>query len=138
MWQTARDLDVSHLKTGSLVVGRREQLPALRKLKERGDVNGVVTEILSRAEMLAIEPNVADCAEYALFAPEAGVISPYQLVIGYADRAVTNGAEIILNSAVTGIIKERDGCFRVMCGAAEYTADVVINDAGGLAAEING
>ncbi|MDR3217131.1 MAG: NAD(P)/FAD-dependent oxidoreductase [Clostridiaceae bacterium] len=137
LWNIARELDVPHIKTGSLVVGTAEQLPMLQKLKARGDLNGVVTEIIGRAEILKKERNVADGIEYALYAQEAGVISPYKLTIGYADRAVTNGAVIKLNSAVTAVFGRR-GNFRVHCAdGAQYAADTVVNAAGAGAAEIN-
>jgi glycerol-3-phosphate dehydrogenase len=109
----------------------------LKALAARGNVNGISTEIIGRAELLRLEPNAADRIEYALYATEAGVISPYKLTIGYADRAVLNGAEIKLNSAVTGL-KQRRGVFYVACAnGAEYSADIVINAAGSGAAELN-
>lgn len=103
MWDLAEELDVPHLKCGSLVVARENQLDKLNALKEKGDANVVETKILNRAQTLEIEPHTADETEYSLYAPEAGIISPFRLTIALADRAVLNGARIVTEAPVTAI-----------------------------------
>ena len=108
MWNLAEELDVPCRKCGSLVVAPEEGLEGLKELKRKADSNGVVTEILDREGTLKKEPNVSDNVAYALYAPEAGVISPYQLAIALADRAVLNGAEVVTEAEVTAISRENN------------------------------
>lgn len=136
MWQDVKELDVPHLKCGSIVVARADQLDALKTLERKAQANGVDVEILDGDRTRAIEPNVADEIEYSLYAPSAGIVSPYQLAIAYADRAVTNGAQILLDAQVTAIEKI-DGVFRVATAKGEHYADYVINCAGAHGAEVN-
>ena len=109
MWRDAQELDVPHLKCGSIVVATAEQRDKLEALAQKAAKNGVEVKILDREQTFAIEPNVADCIEYSLYAPSAGIISPYQLAIAYADRAILNGAKIELCSPVTAIKKTANG-----------------------------
>lgn len=136
MWKDVEDLDVPALKCGSIVVARKDQLSKLEELKEKADLNGVSVKILNRSETLQIEKNVADDIEYSLYAPSAGIVSPYQLTIAYADRSVLNGAEIRLNSEVTGVSKKGD-LFEVVTENDVFTSSVVINCAGEYGTFIN-
>lgn len=136
IWQDAKELCVPHLKCGSIVVARREQLAKLYDLKDKADKNGVEVQVLDRAHTLEIEPNVADEIEFSLYAPSAGIISPYQLAIAYADRAVLNGGQIELCAPVTKISKGEDG-YVLSTPKGDYCAKLVINCAGANGAQIN-
>lgn len=136
MWRDVEDLAVPHLKCGSIVVARKEQLSKLEELRERGRSNGVETHILDRNQVLELEPNVADEIEFALFAPSAGVVSPYQLAIAYADRAVLNGGEILLEAEVKSI-SQKDGGYVVETAKGTFEAAIVINCAGAYGAHVN-
>lgn len=136
MWRDAQELDVPHLKCGSIVVATAEQRDKLEALAQKAAKNGVEVKILDREQTLAIEPNVADCIEYSLYAPSAGIISPYQLAIAYADRAILNGAKIELCSPVTAIKKTANG-YLATTPSGEYESKIVINCAGANGAEIN-
>ena len=102
-WRDAEELDVPHLKCGSIVVAAKDQFDGIEKLAAKAKANGVEVEIWDREISLAFEPHIADDIEYSLYAPSAGIVSPYQLCIAYADRAVTNGAEILLEKEVVAI-----------------------------------
>ncbi|MDE5602223.1 MAG: FAD-dependent oxidoreductase, partial [Clostridia bacterium] len=136
LWQDAGELDVPCLKCGSIVVARADQLDKLKELQKKGESNGVEVRILDRHQTLEIEPNVADEIEYSLYAPSAGIVSPYQLAIAYADRAILNGAKIELCSPVTAISRE-GGLYTVKTDKTEYTAKIVINCAGANGAQVN-
>ena len=130
------ELHVPYKKTGSLVAAREGGLPALEVLKERGEKNGVKVEILSREEILRLEPNISPDITHALYAPEAGVVSPYQLTIAQADHAVINGAEVRLEEKVVAMEQSKEG-FRIRTEKGEYLASYVVNAAGAGAAEVN-
>ncbi len=136
MWEDARELDVPCVKCGSLVAAGADGLSALKALKVKADKNGVNARILDRAQTLEIEPNVSDKTEYSLYAPEGGVVSPYQLTIAYADRAVLNGAAVCTETEVTDITDAEFG-YEIKTSKGVFEAKLVVNCAGANAAAIN-
>lgn len=136
VWQLADELNVPALKCGSLVAAREGGEEGLAELKRKADMNGVRAEVLSRESALRIEPMLAEGIVAALYAPDAGVISPYQLAIALADRAVLNGAEIQTECAVLSLKKE-DGVFVVGTAKGEFRAKTVVNCAGAEASAVN-
>jgi len=127
-----KDLKVPFKRNGSLVVGfTEEDLKELKKKKANGEENGIEgLEIIGQTELFEKEPNINRDAKYALYAPTAGIISPYELTIGYADNAVRNGAEVLLDTKVTDLIIDNDQIKGVYTDRGEYKADLVINAAG--------
>jgi len=136
IWRDARELNVPHLKCGSIVVARKEQLEKLRELQDRAVVNGVETRILDRDQTLKIEPNVADEIEYSLYAPSAGIVSPYQLAIAYADRAILKGGEILLEAEVKAVSR-KNGTYFVETSKGVFESAIVVNCAGAYGARVN-
>ncbi|HMA58928.1 MAG TPA: NAD(P)/FAD-dependent oxidoreductase [Halanaerobiales bacterium] len=126
------DLKVPFDRNGSLVVGfDDDDLKKLKEKKANGIKNGIEgLKIIEREEILEKEPNINKEAKYALYAPTAGIISPYELTIGYADNAVRNGAEVLLDTQVTDLIIEDDEVKGVLTNRGEFRADLVINAAG--------
>lgn len=102
----------------------------LRKKYAQGVTNGVRgIELLTPEQVLALEPNLSPGVRLGLFAPVAGTVIPWELGLAAAENAVRNGAEIMLNSKVTGIEKEENG-YRVYAGDTVFAARGVINCAG--------
>lgn len=136
VWRDVLELDVPYLKCGSIVVATKEQYAGIEKLAAKAKANGVEVEIWDREQTLSFEPNIADSIEYSLYAPSAGIVSPYQLCIAYADRAVTNGAEILLEQEVVAIA-EKDGEYIVKTKDCEYATKYIVNCAGAHGASVN-
>lgn len=136
VWRLAEELDVPHLKCGSLVAAREGGEGALAELKRKADLNGVRAEIVSRERALEIEPNLAEGVTACLYAPDGGVVSPYQLAIGLADRAILNGAEIVTEAEVRAVRRE-GGLFVLETPKGVFSARIVVNCAGSQAAAIN-
>lgn len=136
MWRDVEELDVPHLKCGSIVVARDDQLSELEKLAHKAKANGVLVRFLDFEHTREIEPNVSDEVVFSLYAPSAGIVSPYQLAIAYADRAILNGAEIKLNSEVVSIVKNGE-LYKVSTETDEYECRCVINCAGAYGAAVN-
>jgi len=126
-----RDLDVPYKKIGSLVLAGEEGLSDLEALLERGKANGVEgLEILGRKRLLEIEPEIADRVQYGLYAPTAGVVSPYEMTIALARHAMVNGAEVLTDKEVIDV-KYEGGCFNVLTqDGSLYKSRVLINCAG--------
>lgn len=136
LWKDAEDLGVQHLKCGSIVVAKAGQEDKIQRLAEKASANGVDVEVWNREQTLAFEPNIADDIAMSLYAPSAGVVSPYQLAIAYADRAILNGASIQLEAEVKAITKSDDN-FVVETTKGEFKAKVVVNCAGENGAMVN-
>ena len=136
--QLAGELRVPFVGNGSLVVALSEEdLPVLRGLYERGQANGVPgLELLSGEEARRREPALAGEVCGALWAPTAGIISPWEMAIALADTAVVNGCEFHGGCAVTGIEREADG-FRLHTTGGDFLARRVINAAGTHADAVN-
>ncbi len=133
-----RELHFGFQETGSLVFTTQEEdLNKLRALYENGLRNGLDDlEILNREQALAIEPNLNPDVLYALHCKGAGICSPYEMAIAMAENAVKNGAELFLNTPVTGIA-EQNHVFTLFSPGACFQARYVINCAGISAAEVS-
>ena len=133
-----QDLKVRFKRIGSLVVGFNEQdMKKLRGLKKNGVKNGIKNlEIIAGNKLFELEPNLNPQAKYALYAPSAGIISPYKFTIALADSAVTNGVKVLLETEAKDIrIKERQIC-GVVTSRGLIETRTVINAAGLYADEI--
>lgn len=124
-------LDVPFKQIGSLVVcSAEEDLPKLQELYDRGVANGVPDlQILNREQVVAMEPNVADCVCGALYAPTGGIVCPFNLTIAMAENACTNGVEFRLETEVTDIRKTESG-YVLETSKGDIETKVVVNAAG--------
>lgn len=132
MDQIAKDLDVPFKRNGSLVVCiDKDSLGGLRELYDRGIANGVKgMRLLSREEALAMEPNISDQTEGALYAPTAGIICPFRLTIGFAENANKNGVDFRFNTDVEELKKDAEGIWHIRTNNGEYKTRVIVNAAG--------
>ncbi len=123
-----KKLDVPFKETGSVVLAFGEEDDAtVKKLYERGAENGVPgLKILNKQETKELEPNLADTVTSALYAPTAGIVSPWEYALAFAEVAVQNGLELHLSEGVTGI-KDNN---TVVTEKGEYTARFVVAAAG--------
>lgn len=133
-----RDLDIPFKRIGSLTVCTdADKIPALEKLKARGEQNGVPgLRIVYRDELLTMEPHIADGVVAALYAPTAGIICPFKLTMAMAENAAVNGVEFKMDTAVTGIEKAADG-WKITTTGGEVLTKTVVNAAGVYADEMN-
>lgn len=131
MEQLSRDLDFPFVRNGSMVICRdKEELPNLQALYDRGVANGVKgLRILTKEEVLEMEPNVTDEVCAALYAPTGGIVCPFGLNIALAENAAVNGVEFRFNTEVTDIRKLEKG-YLLCTSQGDYTAEYVVNAAG--------
>lgn len=136
-FELAKEMHVPCQRIGSLVLAEESGYAGLETLLERGKKNGVPDlRIVGRDELVQMEPNVGDNVQYALYAPTAGIVSPYEMTIAMAEQAVLNGAEVRCSETVQGI-SFCNGKFEVKTQNAVYQSSYVVNCAGYGAAEIN-
>jgi len=131
MEQLSKDLDFPFKRNGSLVICRSEEdMPNLQALYERGVKNGVKDlKIISKEELKEMEPNIADDAVAALYAPTGGIVCPFNLNIALAENANVNGVEFKFNTEVTDI-KKVDDHFEIQTNKGVYETKYVVNAAG--------
>lgn len=132
MSSLCEELDIPFKRIGSLVVCTDESMrEGIDELYSRGIENGVTgMKILSREEVLEIEPNISDDCVCALYAPSAGVICPFRLNIALAECACRNGVEFVFGSAVRSVERSREDGWKVITDSCEYSCSAVINAAG--------
>ena len=124
------ELDVPFIQCGSLTVAiEDEQLPVLKELAERSKINGVPVQLLSEEEVIKMEPNINPEVKGALFAPTAGIIDPFNLVVHAMENAIDNGVTFLRSQEVLGIKKEND-VYKVKTNKDELYAKIVVNAAG--------
>ena len=136
--QLARDLDFQYINNGSLVLCMHEEdLPALHALYERGRTNGVsALRLLTREEVLALEPNVQDSVVAGMQAATGGIVCPFGMNIAFAENAAENGVEFRFNTRVTGFERTRDG-WDVKTEQGTLSTRIVVNAAGVYADELH-
>ena len=130
-------LSVLRRELPSFVLAFNEtEMELVRELKRRGDANGVEgTEVLSREQVLAIEPSVNPEILGALYAPHSAIVDPWEYTCAMAETAVVNGAEVNLSCEVTSIEKT-DDIFTVHTTGGDFSAKYIVNAAGCYAAKI--
>lgn len=131
-------LAVPYKNNGSLVLAfSEEEMGTVRALYERGVKNGVPDmEILDKAAVLAMEPNLSQDICGALYAKSAGIVCPYELTIAATENAVTNGVAFRRNFRVCAIDTTKDG-FMISAESGETVeAGCVVNAAGVYADKI--
>jgi len=133
-----KDLKVPFKRVGSLVIGfSPEDFNKLIALKENGEKNGINNlEIIKGTKLFESEPNLNPQAKYALFAPSAGIISPYQLTIALADSAVINGVKVLLETEAKDIIIKKGQTCSVLTSKGFIKTRIIINTAGLFADEM--
>lgn len=134
----AKELNVPFRQNGSLVLALRpEERATLRRLYEQGRENGVPgLRLLTAEETLAAEPNLSPSLCGALYAPSAGIISPWEMALAFAESAVQNGCDFLPCCEVTEIRRE-GGQFLLTTPRGTVRARRVVNAAGGHADTVN-
>jgi len=133
-----KDLSVPFEEIGSLVVGMEgDDLSVLDELLEKGKKNGVEgLEIVDREWIIENEPHINRDVKAALWAPTAGIITPWEFALALAENAVANGVEVKLETEVLDVYTEADKVKGVKTNQGDFAADYVVNAAGLYADEV--
>lgn len=95
-------------RCGKVIVALNEQeLPALDKIFERGQQNGVESRFITVEELKEREPHVAGIK--AIHVPETGIVDYVGFCNKLGELLEAKGHEIRLNSKIINIIKTSDG-----------------------------
>jgi L-2-hydroxyglutarate oxidase len=125
----ARRREVDHEICGKLVVATDDaQVPRLRKLEERGRLNGLKSvRWLGPAEIRQVEPHCAGVA--ALQVPDEGIIDYPAVCRSLREDIQELGGRVETGFEVTSI-ENRRGEWVLRNGTAEQTADFIVGCAG--------
>jgi len=129
MIEFCRQHAVAHEVCGKIVVAAdEEEVPRLRALLERGEINGLHDlRWLSGDELREIEPHAAGVA--AVRVPEEG-IADYPAVCQALVRAIrAQDGEVITNAEVRTILRD-SGEWRIHSTAGDYKAARIVTCAG--------
>ena len=86
--------------------------------------------VVRRDELKKNEPGINNNIGAALHCPDAGVVSPFDLTIAYAENAVDNGVVIALNTMVQSMVTEDGFIKSVKTNRGTLKPKVVVNAAG--------
>ncbi len=134
----SRELSVDFKEVGELIIAfSLDEIPCLIELKKEAQRLGVPKlKIVDKNWLRKNEPNLSGEAIAALYAPTAGIISPYRLAYDLCENAIKNGVEIYTENQVRSIIKSRD-YFEIHTENGAFRSRYVINAAGLFADEIS-
>src|SRR3989338_1055803 len=132
------ELGLDFKETGELIVAFcQDEIQRLLTIKSEAETLGVLDlRIVDKSWLRANEPNLNPEAIAALYAPGAGVISPYRLVYALCENALKNGVELYTQTKVENIIFTKPG-FEIQTSKGTFKARYVINAAGLYADEIS-
>lgn len=143
MRRLSRELGFDFKEVGELIVAfTGEDIEQLMKLKKDAELLGVRgLRIVGRKWLERNEPNLNREAVAALYAPTAGIVSPYRVVYGLAENAAGNGAEIYTETAVKdmAVSHPKNGgrpVFEIYTTKGTFLSRYVVNAAGLFADDI--
>ena len=119
------------LKTGALVTAwSEEEENKFEGILKKGHDNDIKNlRLLSKAEVLTIEPNLAQSVRAAIAVPGEYVIDPWSSPLAYLRQAIENGGQALFNAEVMG--GEFDGkSWLLTTRRGQVRARYVVNCAG--------
>lgn len=108
-----------------------EEVEELEGIYRRGSANGALLEMLSAADVHAMEPNIVSYG--GVFSPQTGIVSAHGLMDCLAHSALARGATLQMNCLVSGITRHPDGYEIEITERGErstFTTEIVVNAAG--------
>ncbi|MCX5748750.1 MAG: NAD(P)/FAD-dependent oxidoreductase [Candidatus Saganbacteria bacterium] len=143
--QWAKELGVDFREVGELILASsQEDILRLNEIKAEAEKLGVPSlRIVDRAWLKANEPNLTGDVVAALFAPTAGIISPYRFVYDIAENAAANGVTILTGEKVVSIkrspyyVGSNDPRFEIVTSNGTFRSRFVINCAGLYADDVS-
>jgi (S)-2-hydroxyglutarate dehydrogenase len=113
---------------GKVIVAVDEaELPALDRIFERGQANGVRCEIIDAGRLREIEPHAAGIR--AIHVPEAGIVDYRQVCLRLAERVQEREGRIVTSARVVGYEHRTDGV-TLRTTAGDFQARYVVNCCG--------
>jgi L-2-hydroxyglutarate oxidase len=119
---------IAHELCGKVIVATRaDELPALERIRERGQENGVACEAIGPERLRELEPHAAGLR--ALHVPGAGIVDYPAVCRALARRCEARGARIVTGARVRRAELRSDQSVLV-CDTGEFGARFVVSCAG--------
>jgi len=130
--EVARQLDVDFKRIGTLVVAESPEqeflIPVLLELAQRH--KDPPPKELDREGLDEVEPGFAPNVRKGVLVGNTGIISPFELVLAYAENALANGVAFFLETSVTGVQTEDGQVRAVNTTRGTIKTHILINAAG--------
>ncbi len=119
---------ISYEICGKVIVALDDsELPAMERIFERGQANGVACEVIGPDRLKELEPHSAGIK--AIHVPEAGIVDYKQVCQRLAERVRERDGEVLTSARVTKFERGADKVI-VTTAAGEVEARQVVNCAG--------
>jgi (S)-2-hydroxyglutarate dehydrogenase len=113
---------------GKVIVAVDEsELPALERLFERGQANGVACAMIGPERLRELEPHAAGVR--AVHVPETGIVDYRRVCKRFVQRIAEGGSGVLTNARVIGMVRRPDGVV-VQSTAGDVAAKFVVTCAG--------
>ncbi|MCA9213671.1 MAG: L-2-hydroxyglutarate oxidase [Planctomycetales bacterium] len=110
-----------------IVATEQSEIPALERIFERGQANGVKCEIISKERLGELEPHARGVK--AIHVPEAGIVNYKQVCKRLGELIEEAGCEVVTSARVTDI-RQWEGRLTIDTTAGDVTVDHAVNCAG--------
>jgi glycerol-3-phosphate dehydrogenase len=130
--EVTRQLDVSFKRIGTLVVAENPEEEALLPYAVNTAIkhNDPEPRLLDRAGLDRIEPGLAPNVNKGVLVWNTGIINVFELLIAYAENALSNGVSIFLDTAVVGVQTEDFAIKAIDTTRGTVKTEILINAAG--------
>ncbi|MBI5207719.1 MAG: NAD(P)/FAD-dependent oxidoreductase [Candidatus Firestonebacteria bacterium] len=134
-----QELGADFKEVGELIAAfNKKEIKTLLQIKKDAEILGVPKlKIVDRAWLAKNEPNLNPLVIAALYAPTAGIVSPYRMVYDLSENARENGVEIYTLTLVKNIIVHSFYSFEIETSQGVFNAKYIINAAGLFADDIS-
>jgi glycerol-3-phosphate dehydrogenase len=133
MWdEIARQLDVDFKRVGTLIVAENAEEEALLPYAVSVAIkhNDPEPKLLDRDGLDRIEPGLGANVSRGVLIWNTGIINVFELLIAYAENALSNGTSMFLDTAVIGVEIEDSGVKAVDTTRGTVRTGLLINAAG--------
>lgn len=127
-----RDIEY-HVKGGMILIETAAELKIMEDFVTRQKQTGLQVEIIDRKEASRMQRGLAEHLVAATYSPQDGGVNPIELNLGFAKAARKLGAEILLETEVTGFIMNGGRVEGIETARGPIYAPVVVNAAGAWA-----
>ncbi|MEM6656435.1 MAG: FAD-dependent oxidoreductase, partial [Planctomycetota bacterium] len=119
---------VRYERCGKVIVATSDrELPALKRIEDRGAANGVPCERIGRERLAELEPHAAGVA--ALHVHSTGIVDYSAVCRRLVDKIEAGGGRVVTGAKVTGVRVGHDEVVAEST-AGEFTATQLVNCAG--------
>jgi sarcosine oxidase, subunit beta len=129
--------DAGFVRCGVVFFASEKQTQSLRSTAEMMRRIGIRTAVMSRGELVKMEPMLfADDIECGVYEPDGGYADPALAANSFAEAAKRLGVEVMQRTTVLGLRIEHDAIRAVVTDHGEISTDCVVNVAGPWGPEI--